>query len=59
MGELVKKMVETMRPRIFPLVYWLIELALFLLVAIASVERVFSTMNIVKSNLRNKMELGG
>ena len=39
----------------FNLVYRLLELVLVLLVATASVERVFSAMNLVKSYLRNKM----
>jgi len=37
------------------MVYKLLKLALLLPVATASVERVFSDMNVVKSNLRNKM----
>ena len=40
---------------IFPLAYRLITLALTLPVATASVERVFSAMNIVKTDLRNKI----
>jgi hypothetical protein len=39
----------------FPLVYRLIELALLLPVATAMVERAFSTMKIIKTELRNKM----
>ncbi|KAL6497107.1 hypothetical protein OROGR_029036 [Orobanche gracilis] len=39
----------------FHLVYLLIKLALTLPVATASVERAFSAMNIVKTDLRNKM----
>ena len=39
----------------FPLVYRLITLALTLPVATASVERVFSAMKIIKSDLRNKI----
>ncbi|PKA58569.1 hypothetical protein AXF42_Ash008856 [Apostasia shenzhenica] len=50
-----KKLVETNRHIIYPLVYLLIKLVLTLLVATASVERAFSAMNIVKSRLRNKM----
>ena len=48
-------MLETGKRAIFPLIYPLIELALVLLVVIASVERVFLAMNVVKTNLRNKM----
>jgi len=38
------------------LVYKLIELALLLPVSMASVERAFSVMNIIKRELRNKIE---
>ncbi|XP_039115769.1 zinc finger MYM-type protein 1-like [Dioscorea cayenensis subsp. rotundata] len=50
-----RKMVETGKHIIFPLIYHLIELALALPVVTASDERVFSAMNIVKTDLRNKM----
>ncbi|KAJ1282880.1 hypothetical protein BS78_03G085400 [Paspalum vaginatum] len=40
----------------YPLVYRLIELTLILPVATASVERVFSAMSLIKTDLRNKME---
>lgn len=49
------KMVQTDRHIVFPLVYRLIELALILPVATASVERAFSAMSIIKTELRNKM----
>ncbi|CAN6280066.1 unnamed protein product [Urochloa humidicola] len=39
----------------YPLVYKLIELTLILPVATASVERVFSAMSFIKTDLRNKM----
>jgi len=39
----------------YPLVYRLIELTLILPVATASVERVFSAMSLIKTDLRNKM----
>ena len=55
LGSLSKKMKETMKDRVFPMVYRLVELALLLPVATTSVERVFSTMKAVKTNLRNKM----
>jgi hypothetical protein len=48
-------MVELERFIIFPLVYHLIDLALLLPVATASIERVFSAMKIIKAELRNKM----
>ncbi|XP_041999757.1 uncharacterized protein LOC121749234 [Salvia splendens] len=55
LGTLSKKMVETMKDKIFQLVYRLIKLVLLLLVATSSVERVFSAMKFVKSELRNRM----
>ncbi|XP_042437065.1 uncharacterized protein LOC122023032 [Zingiber officinale] len=55
LGSLAKKMVETGKNTIFSLVYRLIELALVLPVATASVERVFSAMKIIKTNLHNRM----
>ncbi|XP_022892030.1 zinc finger MYM-type protein 1-like [Olea europaea var. sylvestris] len=51
-----QKLVETRSSCYFPLVYRLLTLALILPVAIASVERAFSSMNLIKSDLRNKME---
>ncbi|XP_039145552.1 uncharacterized protein LOC120282770 [Dioscorea cayenensis subsp. rotundata] len=55
LGGFAIKMVDTGKCTIFPLVYRLIELALVLPVVTASVERAFSAMNIVKTDLRNKM----
>lgn len=52
---LAKKMVETGKSVVYPLVYLLITLALVLLVATATVERAFSSMRIIKSRLRNRM----
>jgi hypothetical protein len=40
---------------VFSLIYKFIELTLILLISTASVERVFSTINIIKSKLRNKI----
>ncbi|KAJ9170334.1 hypothetical protein P3X46_018449 [Hevea brasiliensis] len=54
-GGLAEKMVATKKHIIFPLVYLLIKLSLILPVAIATVERAFSAMNIIKSLLRNRM----
>ena len=48
-------MVENNKHTAYPLVYKLVKLTLILPVATASVERVFSAMNVVKSRLRNKM----
>ncbi|XP_042448120.1 zinc finger MYM-type protein 1-like [Zingiber officinale] len=55
LGSLAKKMVETGKNTVFSLVYRLIELALVLPVATASVERVFSAMKIIKIDLHNRM----
>jgi hypothetical protein len=55
LANFVAKMVQTDRHTSFHLVYRLIELALILPVATTSVERAFSAMNIIKSELRNKM----
>ena len=48
-------MVKSERDITFPLVYRLIKLALLLPVATATVERAFSAMNIIKTNLCNRM----
>lgn len=56
--SLAKKMVELERHIMFPTVYRLIELALLLPVATATVERAFSAMKIIKTELRNKMSDG-
>ncbi|XP_050218045.1 uncharacterized protein LOC126668874 [Mercurialis annua] len=55
LSVLAIKMVQTGRHLVFPLVYRLIELALILPVATASVERAFSAMKHIKSDLRNSM----
>jgi ribosomal protein S26 len=49
------KLVETNKCITFVMIYKLLKLALLLPVATASVERVFSVMKIVKSQLCNKM----
>jgi hypothetical protein len=55
LASLATTMVQTKRHIVFPLVYRLIQLALILPVATASVERVFSAMKIIKTELRNKI----
>jgi hypothetical protein len=55
-GELAKKMVEMKYHITYELVYRLLELALVLPVATATVERSFSAMKFIKTNLRNKMD---
>ncbi|XP_074346418.1 uncharacterized protein LOC141685200 [Apium graveolens] len=54
-GDLAKKMVDVGFDKSFPLLYLLLELILVLQVATTSVERTFSAMKIIKTNLRNKM----
>ena len=51
--DLAQKMVETKKNVVYPLVYLLVSLALTLPVAIATVERAFSAMKIVKNRLRS------
>jgi hypothetical protein len=53
--NLAIKMVQTERHLVFALVYRLIELALILSVATAMIERAFSAMKIIRTELRNKM----
>jgi hypothetical protein len=48
-------MVENEKHLVFPLIYKLTELDLLLPVSMASVERAFSAMKIIKSKFRNKM----
>ena len=54
-GQLVEKMVEMKKNISYPLVYSLVTLALILLVATATIEKVFSAMNIIKNWLRNQI----
>ena len=54
-GQLVKKIVEMKKNVSYPLVYSLVTLALILLVATVTVERAFSTMNIIKNRLCNQI----
>ena len=53
--QLAEKMVEIKKNVSYPLVYSLVTLALILPVATTTVERVFSTMNIIKNRLRNRI----
>jgi hypothetical protein len=55
LSDLALKLVQKRYHLTFSLVYRLITLALTLPVATASVERVFSAMKIIKSDLRNKI----
>ena len=54
-SDLAKELVKTGRCENYMLVYKLLTLTLVLPVATASVERAFSAMKIVKTQLRNKM----
>ena len=55
LGELSIMLVETKKHLVYDLVYLLLKLILLLPVAVASVERVFSAMSLVKNKLRNSM----
>ncbi|XP_071685273.1 uncharacterized protein [Lolium perenne] len=57
-ASLAKKMVELERHIMFPTVYRLVELAMLLPVGTTTVERLFSAMKIIKTELRNKMSDG-
>ena len=54
-GQLVEKMIEMKKNISYLLIYLLVTLALFLLVTTATVERAFSTINIIKNRLRNQI----
>ncbi|WVZ94354.1 hypothetical protein U9M48_040254 [Paspalum notatum var. saurae] len=55
LGELSIKLVQTQKHDLHDMVFLLLKLVLILLVATASVERVFSAMRLVKNHLRNHM----
>ena len=55
LGKVAEIMVKTNMDTSYRLVYRLIELTLILPVATASVERIFSAMSIIKTDLRSKM----
>ena len=50
---LAKKLVQLKKHRVYPLVYLLVKLALLL--PVATIERVFSAMKIIKTQLRNRL----
>ncbi|KAM3352542.1 hypothetical protein ACQJBY_024025 [Aegilops geniculata] len=54
-SDLCRKLVETKKYTSFPLVFLLVKLALILPVATATVERAFSAMKYIKSDLRNRI----
>ncbi|KAL7204026.1 hypothetical protein ACSBR2_017150 [Camellia fascicularis] len=53
-SDLTRKLVETKKDIIYPLVYLLVKLALILTVATATVEKAFSAMKFIKNRLRNR-----
>ena len=55
LGELSIKLVETKKHVLYDLVYLLLKMVLILPVSTAMVERVFSSMSLVKTRLRNSM----
>ncbi|XP_021306096.1 uncharacterized protein LOC110431360 isoform X2 [Sorghum bicolor] len=55
LGKVAEIMVKTNMKTSYGLVYRLIELTLILPVATATVERIFSAMSIIKTDLRNRM----
>ncbi|XP_022004126.1 uncharacterized protein LOC110901623 [Helianthus annuus] len=55
LSDLARVMVETGKNETFPLVYRTLKLALVLPVATATVERCFSKMKLIKTDLRNRM----
>ncbi|KDO39312.1 hypothetical protein CISIN_1g046910mg [Citrus sinensis] len=54
-GDLAKRMAETKKDKVYPLVYLLVTLALVLPVSTITVEITFSVMKFVKNELRNWM----
>ncbi|KAK9943936.1 hypothetical protein M0R45_009525 [Rubus argutus] len=55
-SDLCRQLVETRKSTFFPMIYRLICLVLTLPVSTATTERAFSSMNIIKNKLRNKIE---
>ena len=55
-SELCQWLVKTRKSLFYPYIYRLITLVLTLPVSTATIERAFSTMNIIKNRLHNKME---
>ncbi|XP_019261006.1 PREDICTED: uncharacterized protein LOC109238962 [Nicotiana attenuata] len=56
LGDLSNKLVETKKHGTYPLVFRLVKFALLLPVATVTVERAFSTMKLIKTDLRNRMD---
>ena len=49
-------MVRTRKEECYPLIYRVVKLVLTLPISTATTERAFSAMNVIKTDLRNKME---
>ncbi|XP_070031442.1 uncharacterized protein [Nicotiana tomentosiformis] len=56
LGNLSTKLVETKKHETYPLIFQLVKFALLLPVATATVERAFSVMKLIKSDLRSRMD---
>ncbi|XP_060214793.1 uncharacterized protein LOC132641730 [Lycium barbarum] len=56
LGDLSKELVKAKKHLNYPLVFRLVKFALLLPVATAKVERAFSAMKLIKSELRNRMD---
>ena len=54
-SDLAKRMVETKKDKVYPLVYLVVTLALVLPVSTATVERTFLAMKFVKNELQNRI----
>ena len=54
-GDLSRKLLQMKKYLSFPRLYLLVKLALILSVSTSTVERVFSAMKIIKTNLRNRI----
>uniref|UniRef100_A0A5B7B014 Putative zinc finger MYM-type protein 1-like n=1 Tax=Davidia involucrata TaxID=16924 RepID=A0A5B7B014_DAVIN len=54
-SDLARKLVETKKNIVYPLIYLLLKLALILPVATATVEREFSVMKLIKNRLCDRM----
>ena len=53
--DLALKLMETGKHIVYSLIYLFLKLDLVLLVATATIERVFSAMNIIKNRMQNRM----
>ncbi|XP_059285124.1 uncharacterized protein LOC132038477 [Lycium ferocissimum] len=56
LGNLTEELVKTKKHLNYPLVFGLVKFVLLLPVATATIERAFSAMKLIKSELRNRMD---